>query len=462
MKHSTPLVTIYIPCRNYGRFLRKSVSSVFEQLYENWELIIVDEGSTDDTYQEATKLCQLEPKKCKLIKNEMPLGLQQLANQILGQTNGKYLVRLDADDWLDECALLIMVSKLEQEKNAGLIYGNYYYTDQIGNVLGLERRHGLKNENPLHHLPPHGACTMFRTRSLKSVGGYLEAANAQDGWDLWYKLCKRIGVINTAQPLFYYRQHDSSLSRDEKRLLRARSKIFNKAAKSLDGDYKIKNVVILPVKESYPNFKNVPYKELNGVSLLERAILSVGNLKQNTELVISSSSDKVLAFAKRLENKGSIPKHHRLKRKPEQQKMDVVPIRDFMIDAAEYYREIYQKYPDTVSFISLHAVNRTKKHIQDAINILRVTENDSVFSVVQEREPIFSYGETGINLINEGRFKNLTFDKELLYRFNGAVISTWCEILLNHKFFGDSYGVLEMSEEESFQVKNDKDLKRVI
>ena len=58
--------------------------------------------------------------------------------------------------------------------------------------------------------------------------------------------------------------------------------------------------------------------------------------------------------------------------------MDVVPIRDFMIDAAEYYREIYQKYPDGI-FISLHAVNRTKKHIQDAINILRVTENDSVF-----------------------------------------------------------------------------------
>ena len=79
------------------------------------ELIIVDEGSTDDTYQEATKLCQLEPKNVSLLKMKCP-WVATMTNQILGQTNGKYLVRLDADDWLDECALLIMVSKLEQEK----------------------------------------------------------------------------------------------------------------------------------------------------------------------------------------------------------------------------------------------------------------------------------------------------------------------------------------------------------
>ena len=56
----------------------------------------------------------------------------------------------------------------------------------------------------------------------------------------------------------------------------------------------------------------------------------------------------------------------------------------------------------------------------------------------------------------------MTFDKELLYRFNKLYFLLGAEILLNHKFFGDSYGVLEMSEEESFQVKNNKDLKRVI
>ena len=58
---------------------------------------------------------------------------------------------------------------------------------------------------------PHGACTMFRTRALKNVGGYSEDANAQDGWDLWYKLAERIGAINIQTPVFYYRQHGKSM-----------------------------------------------------------------------------------------------------------------------------------------------------------------------------------------------------------------------------------------------------------
>ena len=153
-----------------------------------------------------------------------------------------------------------------------------------------------------------------------------------------------------------------------------------------------------------------------------------------------------------------MPKHYRLKREQKKENTDIVPVRDFMLSAGEHYSEIKGRYPDIIAFISLHAVNRNKKHIEDAINILRVTENDSVFSVIEEREPVFSYGQNGIDLINKGRFKNLVFDRERLYRFNGAVIATWWETLQNHSFLGTSYGILEMSSEDSFQVKSDKDL----
>ena len=106
------------------------------------------------------------------------------------------MVRLDADDWFDESALILMVSKLEKTPKAGLVYGNYYYTDKEGKILGIENRHILVEEDDSGQLPPHGACTMFRTRSLKSSGGYSESVNAQDGWDLWFKLSKKIGVVN--------------------------------------------------------------------------------------------------------------------------------------------------------------------------------------------------------------------------------------------------------------------------
>ena len=136
-----PLVTIYVPCRNYGRFLKQSVDSVINQLYPNWELIIIDEASTDDTQQIAKSLSDTDSGRIKFIHNKEPLGLQKLANAVLGIANGKYMMRLDADDWLDECALLLMVSKLEKSAKAGLVYGNYFYTDEDGRVLGMEKHH---------------------------------------------------------------------------------------------------------------------------------------------------------------------------------------------------------------------------------------------------------------------------------------------------------------------------------
>ena len=80
---SSPLVTIYIPCRNYGNFLKQSVVSVVNQLYLNWELIIVDEASNDNTIEIAQKFCNFYPEKIKLIQNQTAVGLQKIANTIL-------------------------------------------------------------------------------------------------------------------------------------------------------------------------------------------------------------------------------------------------------------------------------------------------------------------------------------------------------------------------------------------
>ena len=102
---SDPLVTIYIPCRNYGRFLKQSVDSVFSQQYKNWELIIIDEASSDDTSSISQDLTNKHSDRIKFIKNKEPMGLQKLANHVLNIANGKYMMRLDADDWLDESAL---------------------------------------------------------------------------------------------------------------------------------------------------------------------------------------------------------------------------------------------------------------------------------------------------------------------------------------------------------------------
>ena len=66
---------------------------------------------------------------------------------------------------------------------------------------------------------------------------------------------------------------------------------------------------------------------------------------------------------------------------------------------------------------------------------------------------MFNYGKNGLSLINKGRFQDLTFDKERLYRFNGSIIATWWEILRQQSLFGKKIGYIEMSAEDSIQVK---------
>jgi len=97
-------------------------------------------------------------------------------------------MRLDADDWLDLNALLVLSNYLEQNKNVAAVFPGYYLTDKKGEITELisrsENIEALKENNK----EPHGTCTMIRTQVLKGVGGYNEKLKRKDGLDLWNKL----------------------------------------------------------------------------------------------------------------------------------------------------------------------------------------------------------------------------------------------------------------------------------
>ena len=271
-KKNLPLVTIYLPSRNYGEYVVKAIESVINQIYYNWGLILIDEGSQDSTLSIFNYYKEKYHNKISVISNEKPVGLQKIANKILSLANGKYMIRLDADDWLHEFALQVMVHKLESLTKAGIAFPNYFYTNEKGQVIGIETRQFNSEIDLGSQLPPHGACTLFETKALKIAGGYTESVNAQDGWDLWFKLFDKIGAVGIDLPLFYYRQHKTSLSKDNNRLLKARTDILSYIGKNFNGDYKPIILGVIPIKESYPKIRNVPYQIVNGESLIESSI----------------------------------------------------------------------------------------------------------------------------------------------------------------------------------------------
>lgn len=455
MMDSNPLVTVYITTRNYEHYLSQAVQSVIDQLYKNWELFIIDDGSTDKSHAVAERFAALHPGKIQVIRNDEPTGLQKIANKVLGQCKGKYIVRLDADDWFDEGALLLMTAKLESNPDYGLVYGNYYYTDEAGEILGTERRRKLGSEDISGHTPPHGACTMVATRVLKSVGGYSEDINAQDGWELWFKLVNRTTCVHLDAPLFYYRQHTTSLSRNTNRLLSARSGIFKKARERNEGSYKPTCLAVIPVRESFPDFKDVPYQIFEGKSLLAHAITSAKEAYGVTDVVVTSESEAVLDYSEKLEEEFSCS-HKRYLRPVEKAKSSIRP-KEILQHAMSSYENETGTKADIVLFLSLHAPRRSADHIREAIDILRTTMSDSVVSVIQETEPMFRHGEHGLQLLNPGRFDGLTYDKEHLYSFNGAIIGLWSDCLQDG-LFGTSISYIEMSLTDSLQVKSNKDL----
>jgi glycosyltransferase involved in cell wall biosynthesis len=454
MLKKEPLVTIYIPSRNYARYLRKCIKSVCDQTYNNWELILIDEGSTDETFNIINEYALNDTIRIKILKHETPIGLQRIANKVLSIAKGSYLLRLDADDWLHEFALEILVTKLETNPGKSIAFGNFHFVDDKGRIIGTESRYNLGQHDQLGLVPPHGACTLVQTRALKKVGGYSESVDAQDGWDLWLRQGGKDSSVSTDLVIFFYRQHNSSLSKNSERLLNSRRQIFSEAAKRLNGGYKLRNVAVIPVKETYDNFKGVPYRLYKGETLLERSIKCAQSVSSIDKVIVSSADDDVFEYVSRLENEQRIQPVVKLFRKQSESKISEHMVIKIMKEAGERCMELFDFLPDTISFLSIHALGRQPKHIEEAIDILKVSGSDAVFSVQVETDPMFAVDRKGLRLINPGRLKRLEFLQENLYRFNGAVISCWWDLIQDERLLESKIAYMEMTEIDSIQLKN--------
>mgnify|MGYP006141083873 CR=1 FL=1 len=220
-----PLVSVYITNKNYGKYLDDAIKSVFKQTYKKKELIIIDDASSDKSYDIIEKY--KNNKLCRLIYNKSSKGLIKSSNIAIKAAKGKYIIRLDADDYLDPNAISLMVNIIEKETSIALVYSDYYLIDEKKNILSLEKQ--IKREkNYLEDKPVLAACCLIRKSSIFSVNLYDERFNRQDGYDLWYKLIKDFKLKHIPLPLFFYRRHGTNLTKNQNKLFKTRTKILRK------------------------------------------------------------------------------------------------------------------------------------------------------------------------------------------------------------------------------------------
>lgn len=418
------------------------------QSYPSVELMVIDDGSTDETARVGEALRQRYP-GILWVEHEEARGLQACANEALRRARGKYVMRLDADDWLDESALLVMVDVMERRPSVALVSPNYVYVDSQGRPLGVERRKAVGREARLLDLPAHGACSLVRRRVLKAIGGYDEAQDAQDGYELWLKLTGRYEVASVETPLFYYRQHDRSLSRDEGRILSARRRIKRALVRRMEGPVSPRVVAVVPVKNTYAEMPEIALSEVGGRPLMDHTLEAALGCGAVDEVVVTTDCRRVVHHAR---SKGA-----RVMLRPEELSRPERRLSEVVYDAVGRMEEEWDLFADIVVVLSVHCPLRGGETIEKAVDSLVLFDADSVISVYEDYEVHFTHGPDGLQALNPAMMQRIRLEREGLYVFNGAVTAVWRDVLAADDYHGRRISHVVMPRMESVQLKSQEE-----
>ncbi len=208
-------VSIIMGVYNCEDILGRSLESVLAQSYSNWEFIICDDGSTDNTYKVLKSYSDLDD-RVKIVRNVENLGLAASLNKCLKLSSGEYIARQDADDLSLPDRLSKQVEFLELNHDFDFVGTKVIYFDNFGdwgksNTIQCPEKEDLVYGPPFCH-----PSVMFRARCLNDIGGYRVSKmtyRSQD-YDLWFRLySKGYKGYNLDEPLFKYRLDRYSYSK---------------------------------------------------------------------------------------------------------------------------------------------------------------------------------------------------------------------------------------------------------
>ena len=210
----TPHVSVVMPARNGARWLGEAVESVISQSFPDWELLAIDDGSTDDTPRLLTGFAGRDS-RIRVIRQDAS-GLVAALNRGLAAARGSLLARLDADDRAAPTRLQRQVQYLASHSDVGLLGSWAQEIDDQGRMLGQRKPETRPDElsrlllrsNPLVH-----SSVMLRTGLARSLGGYRAAFRAAEDYDLWLRIAEVAKPANLPEMLVQYRWHSENVSK---------------------------------------------------------------------------------------------------------------------------------------------------------------------------------------------------------------------------------------------------------
>jgi len=223
-----------MPAYNAARFIKEAIESVLAQDYRPFELLIADDGSTDDTFK-IIKDYKAHP-KVRICSNRKNLGVGATRNKLVRLARGEYITPCDADDMMLPGNLKRLSVFLDAHPNTGAVYADCLVleTDKDNDllmapyILGKDHRKIWDLiDNPINH-----PGSMIRKSLILKVGGYNENVYSVDDWDLWLRLAEITQFKYLKGEVYYvWRRNPKSLTQTDKRWHRDYRSIIGEAIK---------------------------------------------------------------------------------------------------------------------------------------------------------------------------------------------------------------------------------------
>ncbi|HFX6248391.1 glycosyltransferase [Acinetobacter baumannii] len=248
-KVNPPLVSIVIPCYNHENFVQDCIQSVLDQTYENIELIIIDDGSKDDSVLKIKQM--LEKCEKRFFRFEFRYrpnkGLSATLNEALEWCQGEYLAPFASDDIMCNFRIEKQVEHFSKITNDNVdgVFGGYYLIDNSNKILTQvvgEYREFNNTQIIMHQFELPAPTALLRLCKVKDVGGYDPNIKIED-WYMWLKLTEKgKKLIYIPEVLCYYRSHPTNSSKNLQFMYDESFKLLNLFKDNKDYLRAVKNI----------------------------------------------------------------------------------------------------------------------------------------------------------------------------------------------------------------------------
>lgn len=208
MKPTPSFVSIVLPVYNQAHYLPAALDGVFAQTYPHYELIVVNDGSTDGT---ADVLAEYQRRYQFTVIAQENQGLPRALNAGFARTRGDYLTWTSSDNIMLPDMLAVLARALDEDPSVGLVYADRYLMDEEGNDLG---RFDVPDYDPylLLHANLVHCCFLYRRECMERVGGYDPEFIYGEDWEYWIRISQYFRMKRVPEALYRYRVHASSMT----------------------------------------------------------------------------------------------------------------------------------------------------------------------------------------------------------------------------------------------------------